>query len=418
MELLKIYLNLFLACLLYECIPVYSAPPIHLKLESFTFELYSIMSKNLTDTDNMVFSPISIFSALNVLGQAADSNSFAQISAALHGTRFSHAQKFIKQTFSSSNSYNLTMAQRIFADSSLPLKAGFQEVLQKSGLHSIKEVDFRGQPEAVRNLINTWVRHNTLDQIKELLESNQVTSMTRLYIVNALALEAPWVDRFEETDKNGVFNISPNKQIHTAMMSGSDRMCMTSNTAYMRSYARYTGVSFIDATFLVMPFEGDKLTFIAIMPNKAGDFGQVNSVAGLKKAMKRVERFWERSWRGRLYYSMCEVTMPKFELSYDYDRLKGDLIELGVSDVFDEHEADLSRLYSGKEELYVTDAVHKATFSLDEGGVKASAATGFGISARMLPERVTLNKPFLFFVRNQDTGAILFMGKVVNPKNS
>jgi len=132
-----------------------------------------------------------------------------------------------------------------------------------------------------------------------------------------------------------------------------------------------------------------------------------------------MKQIWNHtSTDGSLKYQQCQVTIPRFKLDYNYQQLKSTLQDIGITSMFDSNQADFSRIYRRGEKLFVSDVAHKASFALNKYGVKATAATAFGLTARMKPPSVTINKPFIFFVRHQETGALLFMGKVVNPLKS
>lgn len=385
------------------------------KLESFTFNLYKNINKGLNGGDNMVFSPLSIFSALSLLGQGARNETRKQITDAIGYDIFVLIQAYVHQTFNQENNddYDLKMAQRIFVNNSTLLQKDFKSFLLQAELPSVRRLDFEVSPQQSRELINKWVERHTMNQIKNLLSEDQVTSLTRLFIVNALALEAPWNSPFDMTVQDR-FMISEDEQIKTKMLKSMEMPCVFAGQIHSFFPSTDRG-DLRNTVMLVLPFKGKKLTFIAVMPNKAGDFSEINTSLGQRKLFYMINKLLSNS---EPHYYDCDVTMPKLDLNYNYANLKGDLEEMGIKDVFDSELADLTGIYRGEEELYVSDVAHKATFTLDKDGVKASAATAFGSSTRTMPPRITIDKPFLFFVRNQDTGALLFMGKVANPASS
>ena len=147
---------------------------------------------------------------------------------------------------------------------------------------------------------------------------------------------------------------------------------------------------------------------VMIMPEEAGDFSAINSDV-IKSALGQVT--------GKVWASNCQLAIPKFRVETDIDDMIPMLQRMGISSVFNPDVADLSNmLQEDTESIHVSDVTHVANLEIDENGIKASAATGVGFSARMLPERVVINKPFLFMVRHEATGSTLFMGKISRPE--
>lgn len=386
--------------------------PVDKKLEAFSSDLFRAINEDLDEDQNMIFSPISIFSALSLVGQGTDHNTRKQIKHALHTPSFASAQEFVQKTFRPSSDYDMSIAQRVFVDNSTLLKKDYKDFLNETGLNSVKKVDFRGDSETARQKINSWVHHHTLEQIEELLREDQVTPFTRIYVVNAVALEAAWATKFDK-EKKETFKISADRKIKADVIQSYSTACMIERRSNNRRHLT-------DTTILVLPFQGEKLTYIAVMPNNPGDFSEMSTRTGQKKLFTTLNAIMSRTWgEGRLmFHHNCQVTIPKLKLEHNYNQLRDHLEGLGIEDLFDANLADLSKLYRSDESMYVSDVAHKATFSLDKNGVKATAATAFGMSLRTIPPSVTIDKPFLFFVRSQSTGALLFMGKVVDPSRS
>jgi len=152
------------------------------------------------------------------------------------------------------------------------------------------------------------------------------------------------------------------------------------------------------------------------MPSEAGNFDFLNVTGATQRIQERLEKIWTDSYeQAYLRLQSCEVTMPKFTLRHKMSDLIDVLRGMGITDIFDADTADMTKL-SPEPQLYVSNANHEAVFKVDENGVKASAATSLGIGARILPLELRINKPFLFLVRQEETGATLFLGKVVDPR--
>ena len=106
------------------------------------------------------------------------------------------------------------------------------------------------------------------------------------------------------------------------------------------------------------------------------------------------------------------LSMPRFEYASEFN-LKATLVDLGMPDAFVLGAADFSGL-DGTRELFIGDAFHKAVVSVDENGTEAAAATALPIPCAMLPV-IRLDHPFIFLIRDIETGTILFIGQVLDP---
>lgn len=153
---------------------------------------------------------------------------------------------------------------------------------------------------------------------------------------------------------------------------------------------------------------------ILIVPSVAGDFTNIEGAQGQQRVRRALEMFYNPEYEK--YPQMCRITMPKFKIQTTAADLIESLKTMGMRDVFDPYRADLTEMTPGPGRLFVSDMRHKATIDVNEKGLEAAAATSIGISARMMPQFVAVNKPFFFIVRDDTTGANFFTGKLIKPE--
>merc|ERR1719489_145954 len=237
--------------------------------------------------------------------------------------------------------------------------------------------------------------------------------MTKLVIANALSLKVSWTKKFEEPEL-GKFEVSPNNFNNVMMMTSPRCSCKSTS---------FSGVTNLmtSAEVVTMPFKDKSLIFAMAIPSTAGDFSELDDQSGYRKMFDTVEGM-HPTGAGNTparNFERCNVRMPTFDIDFGYDDFKEHLRSLGVRAAFQGSEADFSGILddASRRNLYVTDVAHKAAFSLDRDGVEGAAATAVMMGFRsILPSRdVTVDKPFVFFVKNVETGAVLFIGRVVRP---
>jgi len=381
--------------------------PLSPTIDEFSAKLINKLSSSYHQ-QNFVFSPFSIYSALSVIGRGAASETLEQIEQVLNTKDFEKVQKISKELGTKSNGYNTSFAQRIFVAKDTKLKKTFKNFINESGQQFVKKLSFGNNPQGSIKRINKWVAKNTDDLIKKLVKPNQVTSNTKVVFVNALALKAKWLIPFSWTEEEP-FMTFQNKMVQTNMLKGFVK-CMIHE-----EHPEYWSRKLKDlGQFVVvrLPFEGENLVYTVVMPTEPRSFRKMKFQHNMDSLLDYIS-----STGLNEDFSNCDVTMPKFDLEFDYDVLKKHLLSLGVRDAFTGM-ADFSRMCRsiGKGDLMLSDLAHKAAFRLDESGVDAAAATAAFISSRMMPPSVTIDRPFYFFVHETDAKAVLFAGRFVAPQ--
>jgi serpin B len=256
----------------------------------------------------------------------------------------------------------------------------------------VRLVDFIKDAEGARKTINDYIEEKTEGRIKDLIPEGAIDSMTRLVLTNAIYFNAAWASTF---DKNNTitanFNLLDGTKISVPMM---------------RQTQFYRYASGENHQAIELPYTGNQISMVIILPH-AGQFDSVENSLNAAEVSKIING---------LNINYVNLNLPKFEFSSDFG-LADTLKAMGMPSAFDPTAADFSGI-TGKRDLYITDVVHKAFVSTDENGTEAAAASGVMMGTTSLPPEpvvFTADRPFIFLIRDIPTGAILFVGRVLNP---
>ncbi len=254
----------------------------------------------------------------------------------------------------------------------------------------LRVVDYVGDPEGSRQIINRWVEDATEGRIEDLIPEGAITVDTRLSLVNAIWFKANWFEPFDpERTEPGTFTTLDGTEIETPLMHADLR------TGYV-STDRFEAVR--------LPYAGDA-AMVVVLPNGG-------SPAELAATLTPgdLDIVWQEY--------IVDVTLPSFEFESEVS-LKPALQELGMVAAFERPVGDGADFTGITEvrELFVTDAFHKTFIALDEEGTEAAAATAIIIGLESAPQPATFraDRPFLFWIEHGSTGEMLFLGQVTDP---
>jgi len=266
----------------------------------------------------------------------------------------------------------------------------FLETLARNYGAGLRLLDL-SDPEAARGVINDWISDQTEGRIRDLIPAGVVSALTRLVLTNAIYFNAAWAEPFEKNlTADGPFYLPDGRQVMVPMMR---------QTAYF-GYAEGEGFQAVE-----LPYDGEELAMVILLPGE-GRFEEFE--ASLDAA--RLEEML-----GRLRSQHLSLTMPRFGVESSF-HLADTLAAMGMPSPFQPDQADLSGM-NGTRDLYIQAVLHKAFVSVDESGTEAAAATAVivGVTGPPPDLEVTVNRPFIFLIRDRQTGVILFVGRVVNP---
>ncbi|MFZ6656783.1 serpin family protein [Undibacterium sp. TJN19] len=355
---------------------------------------------------NLVFSPYSISQALAMTAAGAQGDTLTGIQKALafqldpnrllpafNKLDLALAGKTISAGSSNTKLPSLNIANALWAQQGYKLQTTYLDAIGSNFGAAVNLLDFILSPEAARTNINTWVENQTQQRIKNLLPAGSVSPSTRLVLTNAIWFKSEWAVQF----------ISG----RTVSQNFYDIRNQASSQAFMNQDLRVAYAQGKNYQALELPYVDNKLAMLLIKPD-AGSFDtfrQSLSVASLAELT------------GSLKDQRISLSMPKFSFSSS-PQMTENLKSLGMSAAFDPARADFSGM-TGTRELSVSSVVHKAFINVDENGTEAAAATGVVVGITSISTdplvKVVLDRPFLFFIRDRETGLILFMGKVMVP---
>ena len=289
--------------------------------------------------------------------------------------------------------FELNIANAIWGQDGYEFLPDFLDVLAEHYGAGLRSLDFLGTPEESRVTINDWVSEATEEKIKDLIPSGTIDNLTRLVLTNAIYFNASWSWRFDkELTQKRPFHLADGGKVEVPMMAE------TSNDFY--GYAKGNGYQAVD-----VPYSLGEMSMTILLPDE-GTFGKFEDSLNadvLDQILDDIE------------IDYITLTMPLFKFESEFNLVKT-LAGMGMPDAFGDR-ADFSGM-TGTKGLRVSAVVHKAFVSVDEEGTEATAATGVVVPMSGLgkePIPVTVNRPFIFLIRDRATGAVLFLGRVTNP---
>jgi serpin B len=289
----------------------------------------------------------------------------------------------------------LDIANSIWGQRNYEFAPSFLDTLALYYGAGLRLTDFAADPEAARNAINEWVKQQTKERIPELFAKGVIDEETRLVLANAIYFKAGWLFPFEEgATKDGPFHRLDGSEVRAPMMSLDMK----------QEYARLD-----HAQAVQLKYAGGNASMLVIVPDE-GAFPAFEA---------RLDASVVDSAVAALEEAQVELSMPKLDFASECS-LSDALKALGMPSAFDGG-ADFSGMTAGGgRDLFIKDVVHKANITVDEQGTEAAAATGVVMesSAPSVNVELTIDRPFLFVIRDDETGLVLFAGRVLDPTAS
>ena len=367
---------------------------------TFALNLYGTLNDG---EGNLFFSPFSISQALAMTLAGARGETERQMTNTLH---YELPQSALHPSFNAldrelasrgqglqaeeNQFFELNIANAIWGQQGYEFLPDFLDVLAENYGAGLRPVDFVGAPEESRVKINAWVSEETQDKIRDLLPSGAVDSNTRLVLTNAIYFNASWQWPFDK-------RLTRELPFHLAGGSVVEVPMMTETSRYLYGHVEGEGYQAVD-----VPYSSGEMSMTILLPDE-GTFGEFEDSLNVQA----LERIFDDIEIGHI-----SLTMPLFVLESEFS-LDQTLAEMGMPDAFGAG-ADFSGM-AGTRGLWISEVVHKAFVSVDEEGTEAAAATAV-VVLESGPLLVTVDRPFIFLIRDRDTGTVLFLGRVMNPK--
>ena len=372
---------------------------------AFALNLYRALS---TDEGNLFFSPFSISQALAMTLAGARGETESQMASTLHyelpQSRLHPSFNALDQQLASrglayqgeENEYfKLNIASAVWGQDGYEFLADFLHVLAENYGTGLRTLDFEGTPEESTARINNWVFEETEEKIKDLVPPGTISSSTRLVLTNAIYFNASWSWPFTK-------NLTQERPFHLERGGKVEVPMMTQTSKDFYGYAKGNGYQAVE-----LPYSLGELSMTILLPDK-GKFGRFEDSLNADVIDQIIHE---------IEIDYVTMTMPQFKFESKFD-LGETLGGMGMPNAFGDH-ADFSGM-TGTRDLRVSAIVHKALISVDEKGTEATSATSLmtllsGPNKEPIP--VTVNRPFIFLIRDRLTGTVLFLGRVMNPNS-
>ena len=367
---------------------------------AFASDIYAQLRQ---EKGNICISPYSISSALDMVSAGAEDETASQMLSVLHWSE--DRSKLPAAAFALSAAIldqkdehafaTIQIANALFGQKQYPYRKDFLDLLSRKYDAALETVDFVNHPADALDQINHWTAQKTAGRIKDVLPPSAVTPATRLVLVNAVYFKGRWSEAFKKAaTADQAFYGDAKDPLKIPMMHERGDFNLAEDQTIQA---------------VELPYVGD-FSMVSFLPRNRDGLPALEESLTAQKI---------QTWIAALQQQPVIVSLPRFRMDCDYS-LNAPLARLGMRDAFDPHRADFSGIAS-LERLKIDVVQHKTFISVDEEGTEAAAVTGVSVGlASVTPVRhftvFQADHPFLFLIRHRSTGAILFVGRVVNPQ--
>ena len=365
-------------------------------LNEFSLDLFKEIQKN--ESDNIFISPYSINSVLLMLYNGAESNTKNELKTALHleDVNINELNKYTNNLITSltraDSEVTIDIGNSMWINNRFKPNSQYVDTIKNNFFSYIYTKDFNNK-NTVKD-INTWISNATNGMIENVLQ--ETNDNAAMFLINAIYFNARWSNVFDEC----YTQIEP-----FYSDKGKSNVSMMNKTSYL-SYLKNKEV-----TGIKLPYGRDRISFYGFVPtDKNTEIDTIISNMDANILNKYFKEFES--------YPQVNLKLPKFKISYENNDLINNFKDLGIKNIFDHTTSDLSNI---SEELFVSDFIHNTVIDVNEEGAEAAAVTISDVSDSCAPEEEINDKkefiadrPFLFVIRDDVSGVILFMGKINN----
>jgi len=367
-----------------------------------SFDLYNKWDEESGAEDNIFFSSWSISSALGMTYEGAKGQTATEMQQVLHlpsddKIRRAAFARMYNTLNEPGKDYALSTANSLWAQEDFPFLDSFLNTVKKYYGGGVTNLDFAKETEASRVIINEWVEEQTNNKIKDLIPPGILSPMTRMVLTNAIYFKGNWLTQFDPEDTSDQqFRVSSSKTVTASMMRLTD------------DELKFKYSKTDDLQVLELPYKGEELSMLILLPveddisaaENALDLGTLDQL------------------RSDLQESIVHIYLPKFKFETKY-MMSETLQQMGMPTAFDPYTADLTGMFDATtaNNLYISEVIHQAFVEVNEEGTEAAAATAVIVTEMSMPnfEEFRADHPFIFLIQDNRTGAILFMGRVMDP---
>lgn len=365
----------------------------------FGFEIFQKVNASLTEPKNTMISPLSVSLALAMVYNGTEGNTKLQMEEMLHKANLTSDdintsyKDLVSSLISHDPKVELSISNAIFYRNTFNIKSDFITTNQNYYLAEVSGLDFSKTAETL-NTVNGWVNTKTKGKIEKIIE--KVNPEDVMYLLNAIYFNGEWKYRFDP------------KETYDLAFNREDNSVIQVPTMYIENPFNY--FSNTDFQLLEMPYGSGKYSMLIFLPDEGKTTSDVISLLTSDHI---------NEWISKMTEQKKKVFLPKFEFKFDKS-LVDQLNALGMTDAFEDGKADLSGI-SDDAKLVISEVMHKTYIKVDERGTEAAAVTGITVGVTSVgPDLNTfrVDHPFVFAIREKDTNAILFIGKVMDPSQN
>ncbi len=394
--------------LYFGCVPTDNFPPLESNLRelaihetelansSTKFALDLFEQLNDPNEPNQFYSPYSIHQALSMTMNGNEGEVLKEFVDLLRyeGLNINDANRGSKELteflLQVDPKVKLAIANAIWYKQEYQVQVPFKNTARDKYNAEIAGLDMLN-PSSV-DIINNWIAQKTNNLIQDMV--NEIPTDAVMFLVNAIYYKADWRYQFDASKtKKEKFSISPGNDVQVDMMM----------TGEATAFKTFQGDDYL---YFEIPYSTGQYS-MGILYNQEGNLDQVSQSLNLDNL---------EMWRQNVQEQKFILKMPKFKMKYKMEDMKDDLIEMGLVRPFSSHPENFTKLFSNPtNDMLISSMIHDAMIEVDEKGTEAAAATVVGVVETSLPNVMILDKPFIFFIQEKHSGAILFMGKLGDP---
>lgn len=359
---------------------------------TFGFKLFSVIPQN--HDHNVMLSPLSVSMALSMALNGADGETKAAMIKALEFGGLTPDEinsiylDLVTALKRADDKVVMKIANSIWIRKGFPVLESFIKVNHNFYDASTTNLEFN---QSAVNIINNWVNTNTNGKIPTILDS--ISPEEIMFLINAIYFNGKWQIQFDPSKTvNSEFKLTNGQTISVPMMKLKEKFAWSQQNGYKA---------------LKMPYGRGKFEMIILLPDEG--ISLENTISQLDRSK------WESLLSSLNNPGEIDVWLPKFEYSWEIN-LNQALSDLGMGIAFTDH-ADFTKI-NPDQQLLITKVKHKTYIKVNEEGTEAAAVTSVGIGITSFPSNPPefhVTRPFFYVITEEDTGAILFLGKVENP---
>ncbi len=378
-------------------------------VNKFSFDFYkTVLAK---EKKNAFASAFSVSAAFAMVYAGAEGETLAEMSRTLYfqNTPDFHAKQ---AAFQENLQKSLPKGLALEVANALWIKKGFkflpdyQDIMQKNYRAKLEPVNFDAPVEASA-VINKWTSEKTHDKIKEIIKPEHIDDLTRLILTNAIYFKSSWAKSFDKQQTRSYpFALGAGK---TEKASAPRENWINADCMQTQGFFKY--FENLQLQMLELPYTDNSASMVVILPT---------SKSNLENAEKEFTYENYEKWASAMQQQDVRVLLPKFKIESDFS-LNGYLQDMGIKRAFERGQAEFDKIIE-KVPLHIGLVLHKSFVEVNEEGTEAAAVTAIIMQAtesahheQPMPKMFFANRPFLFLIKDNKTGAILFMGKVLNP---